>query len=119
MAWFKKTKKPIAAPEKSSRVPEGLWVKCQECDTIIYTKDLVKTLGVCPKCAHHFRLSSSERLRALFDGETWVEQDANLASSDPLSFTDTKPYKARLAASQKATGMKDALLVGVGRIEGI
>jgi acetyl-CoA carboxylase carboxyl transferase subunit beta len=119
MAWFKKTRKPIAAPEKSSRVPEGLWVKCPECDTIIYTKDLAKTLSVCPKCAHHFRLTAAERLRTLFDGETWVEQDANLASNDPLSFTDTKPYKARLAASQKATGMKDALLVGVGRIEGI
>jgi acetyl-CoA carboxylase carboxyl transferase subunit beta len=119
MAWFKKTKKPITAPEKSSRVPEGLWVKCPECATIIYTKDLEKTLSVCPKCAHHFRLSASERLKALFDDAAWVEQDAHLASNDPLGFTDTKPYKSRLAAAQKATGMKDALLVGVGRIEGI
>src|SRR5690349_18129388 len=119
MAWFKKARKPIASPGKTSRVPEGLWVKCPECDTIIYTKDLAKTSSVCPKCAHHFRLSATERLRALFDGETWVEQDAHLASNDPLGFTDTKPYKSRLAASQKATGMKDALLVGVGRIEGI
>jgi acetyl-CoA carboxylase carboxyl transferase subunit beta len=119
MAWFKKTRKPIAAPEKSSRVPEGLWVKCPECDTIIYTKDLAKTLSVCPKCAHHFRLGATERLRCLFDDERWTEQDAHLASNDPLAFTDTKPYKLRLAASQKATGMKDALLVGVGHIDGI
>jgi acetyl-CoA carboxylase carboxyl transferase subunit beta len=119
MAWFKKTRKPIAAPEKSSRVPEGLWVKCPECDTIIYTKDLAKTLSVCPKCAHHFRLGATERLRSLFDDERWTEQDAHLASNDPLGFTDTKPYKLRLAVSQKATGLQDALIVGVGRIEGI
>jgi acetyl-CoA carboxylase carboxyl transferase subunit beta len=119
MAWFKKTRKPIAAPEKSSRVPEGLWVKCPECDTIIYTKDLAKTLSVCPKCAHHFRLGATERLRSLFDDERWTEQDAHLASNDPLGFTDTKPYKLRLAVSQKATGLQDALIVCAGRIEGI
>ncbi len=119
MAWFKKTRKPMVAPTASSRVPEGLWVKCPECDTIIYTKDLVKTLSVCPKCAHHFRLTAAERLRTLFDDEHWVEHDAALASNDPLAFTDTKPYAGRLAASRKSTGMKDALLVGAGTIEGI
>ena len=119
MAWFKKTRTPMVASTASSRVPEGLWVKCPECDTVIYTKDLVKTLSVCPKCAHHFRLTSTERLRTLFDDEHWVEHDAALASNDPLTFTDTKPYAARLAASRKSTGMKDALLVGAGAIEGI
>ena len=119
MAWFKKTRTPMVASTASSRVPEGLWVKCPECDTVIYTKDLVKTLSVCPKCAHHFRLTSAERLRTLFDDEHWVEHDAALASNDPLTFTDTKPYAARLAASRKSTGMKDALLVGAGAIEGI
>ena len=119
MAWFKKTRTPMVASTASSRVPEGLWVKCPECDTVIYTKDLVKTLSVCPKCAHHFRLTSAERLRTLFDDEHWVEHDAALASNDPLTFTDTKPYAARLAASRKATGMKDALLVGAGALEGI
>jgi acetyl-CoA carboxylase carboxyl transferase subunit beta len=119
MAWFKKARKPMVAPGTSSRVPEGLWVKCPECDTIIYTKDLAKTLSVCPKCAHHFRLTATERLRTLFDDERWVEHDAGLASNDPLTFTDTKPYAARLAASQKATGLKDALIVGAGTIEGL
>jgi acetyl-CoA carboxylase carboxyl transferase subunit beta len=119
MAWFKKARKPIVAPGTSSRVPEGLWVKCPECDTIIYTKDLARTLSVCPKCAHHFRLTATERLRTLFDDERWVEHDAGLASNDPLTFTDTKPYAARLAASQKATGLKDALIVGAGTIEGL
>ena len=109
----------MVASTASSRVPEGLWVKCPECDTVIYTKDLVKTLSVCPKCAHHFRLTAAERLRTLFDDEHWVEHDADLASNDPLTFTDTKPYAARLVASRKATGMKDALLVGAGALEGI
>jgi acetyl-CoA carboxylase carboxyl transferase subunit beta len=119
MAWFKKTRKPMVAVGTSSRVPEGLWVKCPECDTIIYTKDLAKTLSVCPKCAHHFRLGAIERLRSLFDDEQWVEHDAGLASNDPLTFTDTKPYAARLTASRKSTGLKDALVVGAGTIEGL
>ncbi|MFN2446584.1 MAG: acetyl-CoA carboxylase, carboxyltransferase subunit beta [Vicinamibacterales bacterium] len=119
MAWFKRARKPIAAPEKTSRVPEGLWVKCPECDAIIYTKELAKHIGVCHKCAHHFRLTAPERLRAMFDGEQWVQQDRGLASNDPLTFTDTKPYRARLEASRKATGQRDAVLVGIGRIEGI
>jgi acetyl-CoA carboxylase carboxyl transferase subunit beta len=118
MAWFKKARKPIASPDKASRVPEGLWVKCPECDAIIYTRDLVKTLSVCSKCSHHFRLTARERLLMLFDGEHWVEQDAGLTSNDPLDFTDTKPYKARLQASHQATGLPDAIIVGLGRIAG-
>jgi acetyl-CoA carboxylase carboxyl transferase subunit beta len=120
VAWFKKARKPIApAKEKSSRVPEGLWVKCPGCSQIIYNKDLATNLNVCPKCAHHFRISAAERLRMLFDDEAWVEHDANLVSTDPLTFTDTKPYKARLKASIAATGLKDAVIVGTGAIDGI
>ena len=119
MAWFKKARKPIASPAKTSRVPEGLWVKCPECDAVIYTKDLIKNLHVCGKCAHHFRLSATERLKTLFDDERWEEIAPNLVSNDPLKFTDTKPYKARLAATQKSTGQKDAVIVGVGRINGV
>jgi acetyl-CoA carboxylase carboxyl transferase subunit beta len=119
MAWFKKARKPIASPAKTSRVPEGLWVKCPECDTVIYTKDLIKNLHVCGKCAHHFRLSATERLKALFDDERWEEIAPNLTSNDPLKFTDTKPYKSRLAATQKSTGQKDAVIVGIGKIGGV
>ena len=68
---------------------------------------------------HHFRLTARERLLTLFDGEHWVEQDATLRSNDPLTFTDTKPYRDRLEASSKATGMPDAVIVGVGRIDGV
>ena len=120
MAWFKKTKKPIAAKtkEKASRVPEGLWVKCPDCAQAIYNKDLATNLNVCPKCAHHFRIGAAERLRTLFDGE-WTEYDKDLMSTDPLSFTDTKPYKARLKASIAATGLKDAVITASGAIDGI
>ena len=61
MAWFKKARKPIAAPDKASRVPEGLWVKCLDCSQILYNKDLETNLHVCPKCSHHFRISASDR----------------------------------------------------------
>jgi acetyl-CoA carboxylase carboxyl transferase subunit beta len=120
MAWFKKTRKPMAAPakDKASRVPEGLWVKCPDCSQVIYNKDLATNLGVCPKCAHHFRMSAADRLRMLFDGE-WVEHDKDLVSTDPLVFTDTKPYRARLKAGSEATGLKDAVIVGSGTIDGI
>jgi acetyl-CoA carboxylase carboxyl transferase subunit beta len=120
MAWFKKARKPIApAKEKSSRVPEGLWVKCPGCSQVIYNKDLATNLNVCPKCAHHFRISAAERLRTLFDGESWVEHDPGLVSTDPLEFTDTKPYKARLKAGIAATGGKDAVIIGSGTIDGL
>jgi acetyl-CoA carboxylase carboxyl transferase subunit beta len=119
MAWFKKTRKPIAAvAEKASRVPEGLWVKCPGCSQIIYNKDLAANLSVCPKCAHHFRLTAAERLRVLFDDE-WTEHDRDLVSTDPLRFTDLKPYKSRLKAGFEATGLKDGVIVATGRIDGI
>jgi len=119
MAWFKKTRKPIApAADKASRVPEGLWVKCPECAQIIYNKDLAANLSVCPKCAHHFRVTATDRLRMLFDGP-WTEHDRDLVSTDPLTFTDLKPYKARLKAGYTSTGTKDAVIVGSGHLDGI
>jgi acetyl-CoA carboxylase carboxyl transferase subunit beta len=120
MAWFKKARKPIAAAkEKASRVPEGLWVKCAGCSQAIYHKELATSLNVCPKCGHHFRLSAAERLKMLFDDGEWTEYDRGLVSTDPLAFTDTKPYRARLEASIEQTGLKDAIITATGRIDGI
>ena len=121
MAWFKKTRKRIASStaEKPSRVPEGLWVKCPGCEQVIYNKDLVTNLNVCPKCAHHFRIGAAERLRLLFDDGVFTEYDKGLVSTDPLKFTDTKPYRTRLESSIEATGQKDAVIAASGRIEGI
>jgi acetyl-CoA carboxylase carboxyl transferase subunit beta len=118
MAWFKKTRRPMKAPAKASRVPEGLWVKCPGCGRAIYNKELAATLQVCPQCAHHFRMTATERLRMLFDGE-WTEHDRLLRSLDPLKFNDTKPYKSRLDASVKSTGLQDAIIVGSGTIDGL
>jgi acetyl-CoA carboxylase carboxyl transferase subunit beta len=118
MAWFKKVRKPIEPPDQQSRVPEGLWVKCPSCSQAIYNKDLTASLNVCTKCGHHFRLSATERLRTLFDGE-WEEHDRGLMSTDPLTFTDTKTYQSRLDAGVAATGLKDAVITASGRIGGI
>jgi acetyl-CoA carboxylase carboxyl transferase subunit beta len=117
MAWFKKVRKLEGAADKS-RVPEGLWVKCPSCGQIIYNKDLAASLSVCTKCGHHFRLSASERLRSLFDGE-WEEHDAGLTSTDPLRFTDTKSYRQRLQTSMKSTGLRDAVISASGRVGGL
>ena len=121
MAWFKKTRKtkPSSTAEKPSRVPEGLWVKCPECAQIIYNKDLEKNLSVCPKCAYHFRIGAAERLRGLFDDGAWIEHFPNLTSTDPLTFTDTKPYRDRLRTTMAATGVKDAVVIATGRLDGL
>jgi acetyl-CoA carboxylase carboxyl transferase subunit beta len=121
MAWFKKTRKPRPAQgdAKPSRVPEGLWVKCPGCSQAIYNKDLAANVNVCPKCAHHFRINATERLRLLFDDGEWQEHDANLVSTDPLKFTDTKSYSSRLKAGQAANGTKDAVIVGSGLLDNI
>jgi acetyl-CoA carboxylase carboxyl transferase subunit beta len=118
MAWFKKARKPIVTTDKASRVPEGLWVKCPSCGRIIYNKELVTSIQVCPKCAHHFRLGASERLNMLFDG-TWTERDAGLRSTDPLTFTDTKPYRDRLRNAIATSGLKDAVIVATGELDRI
>jgi len=119
MAWFKKDRKRLEPPaEKPSRVPEGLWVKCPSCSEILYNKDLVASAHVCAKCGHHFRINATERLRLLFDDGQWTEHDAGLRSTDPLGFTDTKPYHERLQAGAATTGLKDAIIVGTGRVGG-
>ena len=118
MAWFKKARKGLAADtSKPSRVPEGLWVKCTGCSQILYNKDLAGNMSVCPKCGYHFRMSAIDRLRSLFDG-AWTEYDNGLVSTDPLGFVDTKPYHARLKAGLEATGLKDAVIVARGCIDG-
>ena len=115
MSWFKKPKKPMEPPADKSRVPEGLWVKCPSCSQIIYNKDLAASLSVCTKCGHHFRMTAAERLAMLFDG-AWEEHDRGLQSTDPLQFSDTKPYRKRLETTIAATGMNDAVITATGEI---
>jgi acetyl-CoA carboxylase carboxyl transferase subunit beta len=118
LAWFRREQAPLsknAAVE--SRVPEGLWSKCENCKEILYRKDVIKNLSVCPKCSFHFRLSARERLELFFDGP-WEEFDAGLVSADPLGFHDSKSYADRLKAGKAKTDSYDAVVSAVGAMGG-
>ena len=118
--WFKKDRAPKAPREgRQSKVPEGLWVKCDSCRQILYNKELARNFKICPKCHFHFRLSAPERLRMLFDDGEYVELDANLRSSDPLKFRDSKKYRDRLRDAEENVGPSDAIVVGTGTLESI
>jgi len=118
LAWFRREQAPLsknAAVE--SRVPEGLWSKCENCKEILYRKDVLKNLSVCPKCSFHFRLSARERLELFFDGP-WEEFDSGLVSADPLGFHDSKAYADRLKAGKAKTDSYDAVVSAVGTMGG-
>jgi acetyl-CoA carboxylase carboxyl transferase subunit beta len=121
MAWFKREKSAIENPtpvdERRVRT-EGLWTKCNSCRAIIWKKDLETNWQVCPKCEHHFRLGARRRLDLLLDEEPWIEHDADLSSTDPLHFTDTKPYAQRLLDTERKLGMKDAIITAEGKLNG-
>jgi acetyl-CoA carboxylase carboxyl transferase subunit beta len=117
MTWFRREPTPLAPRPGESRVPEGLWVKCGNCKEILYRKDVLKNLSVCPKCTFHFRISARERLEMLFDGP-WEEFDQGLVSADPLSFQDSRPYAERLRAGKAKTDSWDALVSATGQVGG-
>jgi acetyl-CoA carboxylase carboxyl transferase subunit beta len=121
MAWFKREKKSIENPtpvdERRVRT-EGLWTKCNSCGAIIWKKDLEANWEVCSKCDYHFRLDARRRLNLLLDDGQWAEHDADLASSDPLRFSDTKPYSKRLQEARAKLGMNDAIITAEGRLNG-
>jgi acetyl-CoA carboxylase carboxyl transferase subunit beta len=119
MAWFRRAKKPkpIAAERPRSQVPEGLWVKCEGCREIIYSKELERNLRICPKCGFHFRLTARERIRLLLDEEEPREISRGVRSSDPLKFKDSKAYKERLKLYAKSSGEEEAVIVVEGHLE--
>jgi len=122
MTWFKRDKaaieNPTPADERRVRT-EGLWTKCTACRAIIWKKDVEANWEVCPKCDHHFRLNARRRLELLLDDNSdWTEHDADLQSSDPLQFTDIKPYSQRLDEAQKKLGMKDAIITMEAKLAG-
>jgi len=120
MAWFRRSKKPKSASEARPRstVPEGLWVKCEGCKEIIYSKELMRNLRICPKCGHHFKISAAERIDLLLDEKPRRELFNKISPADPLKFKDTKAYKDRLQSYQAQTGVKDAVQVVAGEIDG-
>ncbi len=120
MAWFKKEKTPkLPAGERKFVMPEGLWVKCENCKEIIYKKEVARNANVCPKCNYHFRISARERLEKMYDDGRYREFDSEIAPVDALEFVDTKPYAARLVSYQKETGLKDALVSSEGLMGGM
>jgi acetyl-CoA carboxylase carboxyl transferase subunit beta len=118
--WFKKDRATREPREgRTSKVPGGLWVKCDSCRQILYNKELARNFKICPKCGFHFRLSAPERLRMLFDDDKYVEFDTNLRSSDPLKFRDSRKYRDRLRDAEEQVGPSDAIVVGSGTLEGM
>jgi len=115
MTWFKREDNAIVNdPEKTVRT-EGLWVRCEGCRQIIFKADLDANLQVCPKCGKHFRINARSRIDNLLEpGYQLV--DLELRSTDPLEFTDLKPYKRRLAEAQKKTGLNDAIINATGML---
>jgi acetyl-CoA carboxylase carboxyl transferase subunit beta len=103
---------------KKKNIPAGLWIKCPECDELIFNKTLLENTFVCPKCQYHFVLCSSGRLKLLMDEGTFKEMDADLTSLNPLTFVGVKCYEEKLKEAQLCTGLKDACMTGIGKMDG-
>ncbi|MGB0663938.1 MAG: acetyl-CoA carboxylase, carboxyltransferase subunit beta [Pontibacterium sp.] len=117
--WLEKIVPSLVRNEnKRSSIPEGLWKKCPKCDAPLYRPELEKNLNVCPKCDHHMRLSARRRLEVFFDPNSTTEVAAEVEPQDRLKFKDSKRYKDRLSAAQKATDEKDALVAMRGELNG-
>jgi acetyl-CoA carboxylase carboxyl transferase subunit beta len=120
--WFADRQKTSPAV-RSMQGPEaeegdGLWSKCPECGQVVYRKDLVANASVCANCGHHSRIDSTERIRLIADPGSFEALDTELAPTDPLAFKDRRSYADRLRDSQQATGLRDAVVTGLCRLQG-
>ncbi len=118
MAWFKRQSGELDTTGEKKVRTEGLWVKCDGCRQIIWKKDLEENLNVCPKCEKHFRIDARTRLAQLLDDNAYEMDDTEIASNDPLKFTDLKAYSKRLKQAQADTGLKDAIINARGQLNG-
>ena len=112
------TKKPKLAASKSKKreIPEGLWTKCPKCSSMVFDKELDENLKVCGHCQHHFPIGSRERIHSLVETCTFEEMDADMTSVDILHFTGVASYTSKLAKYQQGTGLKDAVITGIGKL---
>jgi acetyl-CoA carboxylase carboxyl transferase subunit beta len=118
MSWFKRAKEGITTSTKDKKeTPEGLWNKCSRCKTLFTAEDLATNFWVCDRCSNHERIGSEEYFHILFDGGKYTELDAKLSSGDPLEFVDTKKYTDRIKATQKTTGLTDAIRTAYGNMD--
>ncbi|WOH37592.1 acetyl-CoA carboxylase, carboxyltransferase subunit beta [Thalassotalea fonticola] len=120
MSWIEKIlPKPKTSSSSKRNIPEGVWSKCNSCGAVLYTAELERQLGVCPKCDHHMRLTARKRLESFLDQGEKTELGKELEPQDKLKFKDSKRYKDRIVAAQKATGEKDALVALRGELAGM
>lgn len=123
MSWLQKflpsTIRTEGTATQRRSVPEGLWAKCPDCNAVLYRAELERNLDVCPKCSYHMRIGARRRLETFLDPEPRVEIAGNLQPVDALKFKDSKRYKDRLLAAQKATEENDALVVMMGQVKGV
>src|SRR6267378_3041152 len=120
MPWFRKKKgkiEPVSDKERVVRT-ENVFVRCDECGAHLYKKELEEALQVCVHCSHHFRVGAYDRLEMLFDDAYCEELDAEIVSTDPLDFVDSKPYLKRIAQAQSATGLPEAVITARGKVGG-
>lgn len=121
MAWFRRNKPKIEnqkTDEERKVKTEGVFTKCLECDSPLYKREVRESLQVCTHCGYHFRLPARERLDTFFDEGEYEKLDENITAADPLDFVDTKPYKERIEAAQKASGLPEAIVSGKGAVGG-
>ncbi|MFA5664419.1 acetyl-CoA carboxylase, carboxyltransferase subunit beta [Castellaniella sp.] len=119
MSWFEKILPPRinrSTDSGTKRVPEGLWVKCPSCESVLYKEDLQATLNVCPKCNHHMRIGARARIDSLLDPEGREEIGVRIRPTDPLKFRDTHKYPDRVSEAVKQTGESEALVVVSGTV---
>ncbi len=121
MSWFEKLIPSRIRTDASSKksIPEGLWIKCKSCSSVLYRAELERNMDVCPKCSHHFRIGARRRLDLFLDEGEREEVGAQLEPIDILKFKDSKKYKDRIVQAQKATEEKDALIAMQGQLKGM
>jgi acetyl-CoA carboxylase carboxyl transferase subunit beta len=117
MTWLRKAKEGLKAQQRRRDLPDGLWVKCEECGEILYHKELERNLWTCGKCGYHFRISARSYVKILLDEDSFQEHFSEVVSTDPLRFKDSRKYTERLKKAREETGLTEAVLCGEGTIE--
>ena len=110
-------KKPVVPGASRKRdIPQGLWTKCPSCEEMVFDRELAENQKVCPHCEHHFPTTAMARIEALCEPGSFQETDAEMASVDTLEFTGTAAYADKLEKHKEKTGLKDAVITGIGRM---
>jgi len=118
MSWFRRKTKGVLTTEKK-QIPDGLWLRCEQCGEILYRKELERNLYVCSKCQFHFRIRSHQYLSILLDEGSFEEFAGHLISTDPLKFKGLKKYSDQIKDAMKKTSLNEAVVTGTGKMEGI